>query len=542
MRHAPAVILIGIDGGTLDLIGPWVAAGELPALGALLAGGASGPLRSTQPPLTPVAWSSLLTGCSPARHGIHGFLRIPRDDYAPEFLSGGALSLPTFLELLSARGARVGVINMPWTWPPRPVSGFWLSGLDAPAFGPEIAHPPGLFEALCARFGRYFDKAIPPRRDAYELGRLDGGIQRLGVIARHLCREHAADVLAMVFTLTDQVQHWFWRDRSVTTTDGRRVDDLLLHTYRRVDEQIARTVEELAGERTTVIVASDHGAGPCEGGINLNRWLADHGWLRLRTSSPRRGLRGLALRLGQALPLSVRERLRGRLAVRRRRMLSQVLAEVVDWPRTQAFCWSDYGAISVHRSGRFAHGTVSEARADALADEIAQALLEMRDPRTGERVMSAPLRDAELHGARNDDAPDLLAVTRGYRREILSEFTPAGPLPGELAGATFGPSLRQATHRLDGLVCLHGRGVRVGRALQCARIEDVAPTVMHLLGQPVPEYMDGRVLSEAFTRDALRVHAPGREAVDVTEAERSGRYSDAERARIERELGALGYL
>ncbi len=542
MTYAPTAILIGIDGGTLDLIRPWAAAGELPALAALLAGGASGPLRSTQPPLTPVAWSSLLTGCSPARHGIHGFLRIPRDGYAPEFLNGGSLRLPTVFELLSARGARVGVINMPWTWPPRPVRGFWLSGLDAPAFGPGIAHPAGLFEEVCARFGGYFDKAIPPRREAYELDRLDTGIRRLGAIARHLARSRAVDLLAVVFTLTDQVQHWFWHERSVTTTDGRHVDDLLLHTYRLVDEQIERIIDELARAHTTIVLVSDHGAGPCEGGINLNRWLADHGWLRLLEGSPVRGLRSLALRLGRALPLRARERLRGRLASPRRRMLSQILADGIDWARTEAFCWSDYGAISIHREGRFARGTVAEERVDALADEVAEALLDIRDPRTGERVMSAALRPAKRDGVRDEEAPDLLAVTRGYRWEILSEFTPAGPLPEGLERATFGPPLRQGTHRLEGVICLHGPEMRAGHALQHGRIEDVAPTIMHLLGEPAPEYMDGRVLSEALTREALRRRPPRREAVEPRAAGAAGGYAEAERARIERDLSGLGYL
>jgi len=161
MTDRPTVILIGIDGGTLDLVRPWADAGALPVLASMLGDGAAGPIRSTHPPLTPVAWSSLLTGCGPARHGIFGFLRIPRDCYAPRFLSGGALALPTLFEVLSAGGLRVGAINVPWTWPPRPVNGWWLSGLDAPAFGPEIAHPPGLFEELAARFDGYFDKLVP---------------------------------------------------------------------------------------------------------------------------------------------------------------------------------------------------------------------------------------------------------------------------------------------------------------------------------------------------------------------------------------------
>ncbi|MGD9497096.1 MAG: alkaline phosphatase family protein [Armatimonadota bacterium] len=539
MTSRPSVILVGIDGGTLDLVGPWARAGELPAVGALLRAGASGPLRSTQPPLTPVAWSSLLTGCSPARHGVFGFLRIPADTYAPQFLSGGSLVLPTIFELLSARGLRVGAINVPWTWPPRAVNGWWLSGLDAPAYGPDIAYPPGLFEELAGRFGGYFDKLVPVRRHGYALDRLEASIDKLGAMARYLARTRPVDLLAVVFTATDQVQHWFWRDRTVRARDGRVVEDLLLHTYRRVDEQIERIVSECAGPATTVLIASDHGAGPCEGGVDLNRWLAEQGWLRF-SGSGRRGPSAGLLRLAGRLPAGLRERLRGALGGRRRRLLSRVLAEGVDWPATAAFCWSDYGAISVHREGRFAQGRVAAERSGALCEEIAEGLMQMRDPVSGERVMSAALPGRVLYGETHD-APDLLAVTRGYRWEILTDFTAAGPLPERHGRQVFGPSLRQATHRLHGLLCAQGRDVRPGMALSGARIQDVAATILHLLGAPVPEHMDGCVLSAMLTREALAAHPPRREAVDLKVAAAAG-YADGDRARVERDLGALGYL
>lgn len=533
----PRVIVIGIDGGTLDLAGPWADAGELPALSALMRGGASGALLSTQPPLTPVAWSSMLTGCAPARHGTFGFLRIPRDRYAPEFLCGGSLTLPTVFEMASDAGLRVGAINVPWTWPPRPVSGFWLSGLDAPAFGPEIAHPAGLFEELAARFDGYFDKLIPRRREGYALDGLETSIAKLGGMTRYLARTRPVELLAVVFTASDQVQHWFWHERSVIARDGRRVEDLLLHTWRVIDEQIGLIVEECAGPDTIILVISDHGAGPCEGGINLNRWLAEQGMLGFAGGGA--GLRGLALRAGRMLPERLRERLRGRAVGRRRQMLSEVLARGIAWAETDAFCWSDYGALSLNLEGRFAAGRVPEGRREVILDELGEALLALRDPQTGERVMSAPLRGEDLYGA-HPDAPDLLAVTRGYRREILSDFTTSGPLPGDLGRRVFGPSVRQATHRLEGMLCACGPGVRPGFVPAGARIEDIAPTVLHVLGEAVPEYMDGRALTELFARGSLA--PPRREDHGPARAAAGDGYSAEERARVERDLGALGYL
>jgi len=538
MSDLPRVVVIGIDGGTLDLVRPWARAGQLPALAALLGDGGAGTLLSTQPPLTPVAWSSMLTGCSPARHGTCGFLRIPRNSYAPEFLSGGSLALPTVFELASEAGLRVGALNVPWTWPPRPVNGFWLSGLDAPGFGPEIAELRGLFEELAARFDGYFDKLVPPRREGYELDRLEGSITKLGAIGRHLVQTRPVDLFAMVFTSSDQVQHWFWHERSASARDGRRVEDLVLHTYRLIDEEIGRLLDECAGPETTVLVISDHGAGPCEGGINLNRWLAQRGMLRFTGGGS--GLRGLALRAGRMLPGRLRERLRRRVVGQRRRMLSEVLAGGIAWEDTDAFCWSDYGSISLNLEGRFAAGRVRVGQREAMLHELSEALLALRDPETGERVMSAPLRGDDLYGAQ-PDAPDLLAVTRGYRREILSDFTTSGPLPGDLGKRVFGPSVRQGTHRLEGMLCAHGPGVRAGFAPSGARIQDIAPTVLHLLGEAVPDYMDGRVLSELFARGPAAA-PPRREDREPSRRDGAAGYSAEERERVERDLNALGYL
>lgn len=540
MTGAPSLILIGIDGGTFDLIDPWVSAGRLPAIASLLRGVRGEPV-STHPPLTPVAWSSLLSGCDPGMHGVWGFLEMAAD-HAPNFLNGGALELPTLFELLSAAGVRVGTINLPWTWPPRAVNGWWLSGPDAPAFSEEMAYPRRLYHEVCERFDGYFDRSVAPQRSGYALDRLEETVAKTGAIARYLAQAHPVDLLAVAFVSTDHVQHWFWQERSVVARDGRRVDDLLLHTWELVDREIGRFIEDTAGPRTTVMLVSDHGAGPTEGGINLARWLAEEGWLRERSVGARGRMRSACLRLGRRmLPEALRERLRGRYAGTRRAMLSHLLRDAIDWPGTTAFCWSDYGSISLNIEGRFDAGCVSEDARDGLLVEIREALAELRHPETGERVLSAPLEPRDTYFVRHERrAPDLLVVPRDYRWEILSDFTPYGPVGA--ARGVFGPALRQATHRLRGIFAADGPELRRGVSLCGGRIEDIAPTVLHLLGQPVPSYMTGRVLSEALEPHRLAARPPRREEVDPQLSPSKSGYSRAQAAAVERDLHGMGYI
>ena len=542
---APAVMIIGLDGATFDLLDPWIAAGELPNIAALLRGGARGPLRSTHPPLTPVAWSSFLTGCNPGRHGIFGFMRL-RPDYRPVFLNGGSLTIPTFLDLLSEAGMRVGALNVPWTWPPPPVNGFCLSGLDAPAVRPDIAHPPGLLEEVQAAIGGYFGWSIPPRRRGYALDRLDQQVDLCADAAVYLLGAHPVDVFAVVFGSSDHVQHWFWRDRSVRARDGRLVDDLLLYTYRRLDVQIGRLVERCAGDSTTVILMSDHGAGPCEGGINLDLWLASHGWLtpaRHRRGIGRRLRRGV-MRAGAALlPEALRRRLGGRLSRARRGVVADIITRHLDWPSSQAFAWSDYGNVSLNLCGRFGAGCVAEDRREGLLAEIAGALAELTHPLTGERLMSAPLRvETTWHGDQTADAPDLLAVVRGYRHEILSCFAPVGAVPDDPGRAIFTPPVRQGTHRLHGVFCATGPRIRSGIRADGLCIEDIAPTVLHLVGQPVPGWMDGRVATQILERSDLARRPPARDDRPLVAGAERGQYDEDQQARVARNLRGLGYL
>ena len=68
------VIFLGIDGMDPSLTRSMMADGLLPNFSKLKSQGHFGPLGTTLPPQSPVAWSSFITGCNPGQHGIYDFI------------------------------------------------------------------------------------------------------------------------------------------------------------------------------------------------------------------------------------------------------------------------------------------------------------------------------------------------------------------------------------------------------------------------------------------------------------------------------------
>ncbi|UCC63889.1 MAG: alkaline phosphatase family protein [Anaerolineae bacterium] len=148
--NTPRTLIIGLDGATFDLIEPWARAGHLPALARLMAQGVHGPLRAWPNMNSAVAWSSMLTGYNPGEHGIYDFGRAPlqrADTWRPT--TAADRRKDPFWRLLSAAGQRMGVINVPISYPADPVNGFMLAGMDTPGLHSSgFAHPVDLRDEL----------------------------------------------------------------------------------------------------------------------------------------------------------------------------------------------------------------------------------------------------------------------------------------------------------------------------------------------------------------------------------------------------------
>ncbi len=130
------VLCFGLDGADYDLVRELMAQGRLATLSRLSREGAFGPLRSTIPPLTPVAWSSFLTGLNPGSHGIFGFSANPQRAVSRLESAANRAGAPLW-RFLGAAGIRSAFITVPFTYPPEPLAGLLVTGWGGPQ-RPEI--------------------------------------------------------------------------------------------------------------------------------------------------------------------------------------------------------------------------------------------------------------------------------------------------------------------------------------------------------------------------------------------------------------------
>ena len=146
------VILIALDGATLELLAPWFRQGHLSLLARLFREGAGGILQSTVPWTTPTAFASLATGTNPGKHGVYDFGRLLGRKYSSFVPTNGAdMRGPTVWKLLSDAGLTCGLVNMPMTYPVEEIEHFAIAGIPYPSGSQRICHPPGLLSQLRER-------------------------------------------------------------------------------------------------------------------------------------------------------------------------------------------------------------------------------------------------------------------------------------------------------------------------------------------------------------------------------------------------------
>ena len=533
--------MIGLDSATFTVVDPLLAAGELPNLARAAGGGARGVLRSTTHPLTPHAWATIVTGVNAGRHGIWDFTERDDTGYQLRLVNGSFRRAPAVWDRLRRSGRRVGVVNVPFTWPAPEVDGFAVAGFDAAAREQGLTFPDSLREELRQRFGSLeLDNKFPLTEGRVDLDVVRRAASQKVEIVRWLTGRLEPELLFVVFMAADHIHHVCWTDWE---RDG--LESPVADVYRILDEA-AGALMELTGADGNVMVISDHGAGPLHGVVNLNAWLAAEGFLGYATGGGVRGrkLVGDLLALRRYLPDRVRHAAKQRLPGLREQAQLRGDYTVVDWSRTRAFAYGTFGNIVVNVRGREEQGIVEPgAEYERVRDEISARALELRSPE-GEPIVARVHRREDLfHGPELGRVPDLLVEFRDYawlgkgnlktRPESLwDEIEIEGGSEHSYVGS----------HRHEGVAILSGPAVSPGTALQ-GELVDVAPTMLYLLGEPIPSDLEGRVLFEALRPELLDERPP--EYDDAAPAEFDAQRAELEEegaAEVERRLRGLGYL
>lgn len=556
------VMLIGFDGATLDLIQPWVQAGILPNFARLMSVGACGPLESTIPPVTPAAWGTMATGVNPGKHGIYDFFARRPGSYETYIVNARDRHGPTLWGLLSQAGYRVTVLNVPATYPPDPVNGSMVSGLLTPNEATDAAFPPELLQELKRAVPGF--QFHPPgifskgKEVEFVQSVLDWDKMTLDA-TEFMMKRDSWDFLFTVFIGTDIISHWMWREMatqgaSVQTSDPA-VREKLAHAienvYRQADQILGRMLE-LAGEDTFVMVVSDHGFGPLDYYLHLNAWLAEKGYLKFKRT-PEVMLKYLAYRLGMT-PLNIIETLRklhlagpvqktaGDHNEALRRVIKHVFLSLddIDWSRTTVYTRGYAGPLFVNLKGREPQGIVEPGEEfEAVLKKLEADVREIKHPVTGEPFVSQVGRGKDVYsGPYLKSAPDF-----GFGMNDLS-IQPFG-VHDFASNRWFEPTPdRTGTHRMNGIFFLKGPGIEPGTRVQGASLMDVAPTVLALMGVPIPTLMDGHVLSAPMGSELRTgLHARFVEQEIPVAAEVEGPVLGEEDEKIIRErLEALGYF
>jgi predicted AlkP superfamily phosphohydrolase/phosphomutase len=547
------VLVIGLDGGSWNLLHSMVRLGLVPHLEALLNSGTSGVLLSVDPPMSPSAWASFITGQNPGKHGVFDFAVPVQEGYHLKLVNANMIAPDSLWSVLGQNGRRIGVINVPLTFPPQEVNGFIVSGMMTPSSDSSFTFPRELkyelieqlgtyqIELDSVRAGRHIDEGFLSKHFSDHFDRFLSSLNEMTDIRQraieYLMTTRSWDFFMAVIVGTDRIQHYLWDYlvNDFADSDPRaEVRDRVLDYYRKVDAIVGDLVDRVDDD-TIVIVVSDHGFGPSTFEVHLNRWLVDIGML-----VPKGGVSGkLVSRLGYLLKSKgiSRQKLAKILRLKRIEKVS-TFAAAIDWSKTRAGQRLP-NSIHLNVRGRDPEGIVQPGdEYESLRDLLIEQLMKLTDPTTGHKVVTEALKKEVIyHGPYLQNAPDIvIRFAEGYsayRRSL------------DVTSWLKRPIVRTGEHRREGIVILKGRGVREKFQFPGpVSIMDIFPTVLYLLDCSIPAKTDGRVLSEAFTPAFLRGHPieHSKESDDSRNRTMPSDFTEEEAQAVMSRLKGLGYL
>ncbi len=458
---AKKVLVIGLDSTPHELIFDELT-DRLPNLKRLMDAGRYGKLNSSIPAITIPAWSTMLTSKNPGSLGFYGFRNRRGNSYTDIWIANNnAVREPRVWDVLGRAGKRSIVIGVPQTYPPKPLNGELVASFLTPDTTCDYTYPKELAAEIREVVGDYMLDADEFRTD--DKARLLRDIHAMTAqnftLVRHMMTTRPWDFCMFVLMGPDRIQHAFWKyhdPKHRRYEAGNPFENSIRDYYVEVDREIG-TVLELVDDETAVFVVSDHGAQRMDGSICINDFLIREGLLVL--NEPVKGI----------TPLKELD---------------------VDWPKTKAWGWGGYvSRVFLNVKGREAQGAVDPADYERTRDELIALFKSIPDDK-GRPLNTQCFKPNEIYSLDHiEQAPDLIVyfddlywrATEDVGHESIWSFeTEIGP--------------DDAMHAQHGMHILTWPGARGGVRDDAANLIDGAPTILDLLGVPIPADMEGRSL------------------------------------------------
>jgi predicted AlkP superfamily phosphohydrolase/phosphomutase len=431
-------------------------ADAIPNLTKLRENGLWGRLDSIVPPITVPAWMCMMTSKDPGTLGIYGFRN--RKDHTYDglsFATSWAIKEPTVWDLLSDAGKDSIVMSVPPSYPPKKLRGIQIGCFLTPNESAEYTYPKELKTELKSKVGEYVFDVRNYRTDntQYILDESYRMTEQRFKTADYLLANKPWDFFMMVEMATDRLNHGIWSyvdPGHPRHQPGNPYQESLRDYYRYVDGKIGDLLAKYADEETTVLVVSDHGAKAMVGGVCINEWLIQEGYLALASDRP-----------AEVTALDKVD---------------------IDWSQTKA--WGDggyYGRLFLNVEGREPNGIIPPDRYEDVRNELVAKIESMTD-HEGVPLGNKALKPEDIYEKQGGVAPDLIVIFGQLR------WRSAGSL-GHDSIYTFkndtGPD--EANHAEQGIFIMHNAPGQGTGEKQGLHLWDVHSTIMDLFDlEPAP--------------------------------------------------------
>jgi len=490
-----SVMMIGLDGATWKLLNGWISDNELPTFKKLIDSGSRAILNSTIPSQTCPALPSMLTGMNPGNTGIFSLLK-PDNSIA----TLQDFRYPTIWSILDTYNRSSCVVNVRFTFPPMRLNGLMICGYPIPSDKSNFTYPNELKEKIRGFRDDKIERKILALRDRKkdkvhreELLRLS--IEKMEIryrIFKEFNQEKDYDFSFFWIGETDTLQHCLWEHK-----------DALLELYRRVDHILYDALSSFPSKN--FLIVSDHGfeSSP-QKFFFVNTWLYKEGYLKPSGGVILRHFVNIAqlfayryvnsLRLRKALQL-LQFRLKKHKGVHNPHLSMERVDNfpVIDKRNSVAYLATLFG-IDINGSANY----------ERIREEIIGKMEKLTDSR-GERVVKAAWKKEEVYTGRYlKDLPDVIFLTSemympfpALTSSLFSEIK--SNAPGERWGRWQSGYHSRAR---DGILIASGPVFKRSEEFESANIEDICPTILHLLGCGIPTQVDGRVLTGIFEKNS----------------------------------------
>ena len=385
--------VLGLDGTPHSLLTELIRKGVMSKLGALVKDGVFEPMDSSLPEVSSVAWSSFMTASNPGEHGIYGFTELRPGTYSLYFPNSSHIKRETLWDAAGKAGKSSVVLNVPSTYPAKPLAGMLTAGFVAPDLK-KATYPDSLYEYL-VQVGYRTDVDTAKARESvgFLVDDLKQTLAKRREVMLHFLDNGDWDLFIGVVTETDRLHHYLW---DAYEDEGHPFHGFFLDYYAAIDGLVGEFAARVTGKGVPLVMMSDHGFTRCEQEVYVNHWLRGNGYLSL-SKNPAQSWEDIAA-------------------------------------GTRAFAM-DPSRIYINIKGKYPRGAVEPgAEYEELRAELTAGLAGLEVE--GKRVLKAVYRKEEIYsGPCLEQAPDIVLLSeRGFDlKGSLAKDALYGVSPGWLA-------------------------------------------------------------------------------------------------------------